>query len=559
MAVRRRAEHLLLLAAVATGVALRLLRAALYGWVPEETDPWLNLWVLRYMGSHGLPSFFGLTRGNTATHVFWHPYGMDIAGFPPGIHILLYILHQPAELLGVPPAVTVSVFPVAMFVVCALGLYKLVSLYADPRRGILAVLALSLAYVSRLSLGFATRYTVGLALTPWLLYLAANLYRGRRYVVGFAAAAVLGLLSWRGSLAPLAVAVAVALLQRWYRLRWWLLATVAGGLAALGLAVVGGKGIALLVRSGGLHGTVAEYAPVVPPPMMYVALGAVALLAGYFVRRYLGGYVECPLAPALMLFASMGLLVTAVYFYDLFAVSLIAYLAVIRGRFSWLGLGAMMLFALALAPVNVLKPPLIMGQFTPSAVWLGALEFIESETPQDAVVVAWWDYGYWIVAGANRSTVADPSTINGTRIRLLAKALLSPPEEFGRYLERMGIKNESAYVLVYATVYADGCRVVLPVSNADGDIAKLPAIAKVAGADTAGAFICTPSGCVLNTSHPIANSTLVRLALYAAQTALGRHTEPVGGFELLRVFTSSAERNGYLYVVLLSIYRYVGG
>ncbi len=39
--------------------------------------------------------------------------------------------------------------------------------------------------------------------------------------------------------------------------------------------------------------------------------------------------------------------------------------------------------------------------------WQKAMEWTREETPQDAVLASWWDYGYWIQSIGNRATVTD--------------------------------------------------------------------------------------------------------------------------------------------------------
>ena len=57
--------------------------------------------------------------------------------------------------------------------------------------------------------------------------------------------------------------------------------------------------------------------------------------------------------------------------------------------------------------------------------WLSALEWIRDNVPPNAVIVSWWDYGYWISVMGNRTSVCDNGTINATQIRLVATAFLS--------------------------------------------------------------------------------------------------------------------------------------
>jgi dolichyl-diphosphooligosaccharide--protein glycosyltransferase len=77
--------------------------------------------------------------------------------------------------------------------------------------------------------------------------------------------------------------------------------------------------------------------------------------------------------------------------------------------------------------------------------WPHALDWISNNTEPDAVVAAWWDYGYWITTLAGRTTLADNATINSTRIQTIAKMLISDQEK------GMAIANDlnADYIIVY--------------------------------------------------------------------------------------------------------------
>jgi len=77
--------------------------------------------------------------------------------------------------------------------------------------------------------------------------------------------------------------------------------------------------------------------------------------------------------------------------------------------------------------------------------WIEPLEWIKNNTPEDSVVAAWWDYGYWITTMSDRTTLADNFTGNHTRIELIAKTLLSPPDEAWNNLQEMG----ADYIVVF--------------------------------------------------------------------------------------------------------------
>ena len=86
------------------------------------------------------------------------------------------------------------------------------------------------------------------------------------------------------------------------------------------------------------------------------------------------------------------------------------------------------------------------GSANPSSTdWLEALEWIKLNTPKDAVIASWWDYGYWIQTMAERTTLADNSTVNDTLIVNIAKMLLSTPDEGWKMLQEM----DADYVLIF--------------------------------------------------------------------------------------------------------------
>ena len=58
-----------------------------------------------------------------------------------------------------------------------------------------------------------------------------------------------------------------------------------------------------------------------------------------------------------------------------------------------------------------------------------AYAWLRENTPTDARVMAWWDYGYQISGIAKRTTIADGNTWNHEHIALLGLCLTSPEEE----------------------------------------------------------------------------------------------------------------------------------
>ena len=67
--------------------------------------------------------------------------------------------------------------------------------------------------------------------------------------------------------------------------------------------------------------------------------------------------------------------------------------------------------------------------------WIDALNWMRENLPEDAVIVCWWDYGYWIRVIANRTTLADNGTTNMTQIKTIATMFLSNETEAIRILD----------------------------------------------------------------------------------------------------------------------------
>ncbi|MDH3779956.1 MAG: glycosyltransferase family 39 protein [Nitrosopumilus sp.] len=77
--------------------------------------------------------------------------------------------------------------------------------------------------------------------------------------------------------------------------------------------------------------------------------------------------------------------------------------------------------------------------------WKDSLEWIKKNTPEDSVIAAWWDYGYWITTLSERTTLADNATIDSQKISDIATVFLNTPDEAWKKLQEM----DADYVLVF--------------------------------------------------------------------------------------------------------------
>ncbi len=80
--------------------------------------------------------------------------------------------------------------------------------------------------------------------------------------------------------------------------------------------------------------------------------------------------------------------------------------------------------------------------------WLEACAWIHDNTPQNAVICSWWDYGYYLTVIGNRTTLADNSTWNTTQIKNIGRIYMSNETQAIPMLKRYGVN----YVVVFTTL-----------------------------------------------------------------------------------------------------------
>lgn len=78
--------------------------------------------------------------------------------------------------------------------------------------------------------------------------------------------------------------------------------------------------------------------------------------------------------------------------------------------------------------------------------WEESLVWMKNNMPGTAVVVSWWDYGYWITLIGNQTSVNDNGTWNSTRIGITGMAMMATNEIDAAKIFRF---LKADYVLVY--------------------------------------------------------------------------------------------------------------
>jgi dolichyl-diphosphooligosaccharide--protein glycosyltransferase len=82
--------------------------------------------------------------------------------------------------------------------------------------------------------------------------------------------------------------------------------------------------------------------------------------------------------------------------------------------------------------------------------WIQTLQWVRQDTPTNAVIISWWDYGYWFAVMGNRTTTADNATLNSTRIAQIGNMFMSNATQAATIARSMG-GGRPTYVAIFLT------------------------------------------------------------------------------------------------------------
>ncbi|MCL4355417.1 MAG: glycosyltransferase family 39 protein [Nitrososphaerota archaeon] len=82
--------------------------------------------------------------------------------------------------------------------------------------------------------------------------------------------------------------------------------------------------------------------------------------------------------------------------------------------------------------------------------WIDTLQWMRQNTPTNSVIIAWWDYGYWITVMGNRTTLIDNATINSSRIAQVGRLLMSNATQAAAMAQSM-TDGRPTYVAIFVT------------------------------------------------------------------------------------------------------------
>ncbi len=327
--------------------------------------------------------------------------------------------------------------------------------------------------------------------------------------------------------------------------RYFLMAIVVLVIAVIGLSFtsVGGKflGALLPLARSAIVQSVAEHSPstlqqgmynisITVPFVIYTILLSIMSLSLPAILVSLGSLAAAYFASSeVWLFMLLGLFWVPATAYGFVKLT---ELALNRRILVGLSIAALLGVVLAIALVVNIQPALsmsIMPQQIVSTVtppiptpdWLDALQWLSYNTPPNATVLSWWDYGYWIAVIGNRTSLADNSTVNSTQIALIGSFFMSSPYNYTGVLEKLNELHDPQYILIFEpytvfpvnlTNYGLGTVCVLiPEYPAGGDFAKSYWMARIAGYTNnyiLNTFISPPAQVGSSTIYvPFANNT----------------------------------------------------
>ena len=78
--------------------------------------------------------------------------------------------------------------------------------------------------------------------------------------------------------------------------------------------------------------------------------------------------------------------------------------------------------------------------------WKHAMGWLKENTSEDAVIASWWDYGYWITALSDRTTIVDNATLIDWQIKKMAYTLITTPENSVKILGSHYTEDISQYL-----------------------------------------------------------------------------------------------------------------
>ena len=111
--------------------------------------------------------------------------------------------------------------------------------------------------------------------------------------------------------------------------------------------------------------------------------------------------------------------------------------------------------------------------------WPETFEWIKANTPKNAIIGSWWDYGYWLTTMTDRISLADNGTLDGAQIGKIGRTLVSDPDEAWRVLTDWDVD----YFLIFIAAQKLQGTPPLYLLNGGGDESKKVWFIRIGGED----------------------------------------------------------------------------
>jgi dolichyl-diphosphooligosaccharide--protein glycosyltransferase len=134
----------------------------------------------------------------------------------------------------------------------------------------------------------------------------------------------------------------------------------------------------------------------------------------------------------------------------------------------------------AYAPLTIEAGSLPIIPNGPVKEWVDMLAWTRSNLNPTDVVVAWWDYGFWLTVLGNVTTLCDNATINDTQIQNVGFTMVANENESVKMLKLYNAK----YILVFTTLalqQPSGSTTIYAIPAGYGDEGKWSWMARISG------------------------------------------------------------------------------
>lgn len=134
--------------------------------------------------------------------------------------------------------------------------------------------------------------------------------------------------------------------------------------------------------------------------------------------------------------------------YSGLAIFLIFLIVVTNVVFSPQSGGMPRVYSSAYVPTSISSSSLPITPNDPVPEWLNMLSHTQNNLKSTDVVVAWWDYGYWLSILGNVTTIADNGTMNSTSIENIGFTFMGTEDQSLRMLSTYD-QSRTKYVLIF--------------------------------------------------------------------------------------------------------------